>query len=184
MSKRSSSFFGICLAIVLSGLFVEPTKAEVIDSSVQGFTITNKVTVSASSDKVYDAIVKIGNWWSPDHTYSGNSKNLSIEPVPGGCFCEIASKLQVRHGTVVFVNPGKLLRISTALGPLQEQGVSGALTFSIKPVEKVSEIEMTYRAGGYFQGGLDKIAPPVDSVQKEQLHRLKQYLDTGNPNKP
>ena len=36
--------------------------------------------------EVYDALVgQIGSWWNPEHTYSHDAKNLSIDPRPGGC---------------------------------------------------------------------------------------------------
>lgn len=155
--------------------------AAVVDSASDGFTVTNTVVASVVPDKAYDSILKIGNWWSSEHTYFHDAKHLSIDPNQGGCFCEIDWKRQVRHGTVIFVDRGKMLRLSTALGPLQEHGVSGVLTFKITPAEKGADIEMTYRVGGYFPGGLDKIAPVVDQVLGEQLARLERYINTGSP---
>lgn len=155
--------------------------AAVVDSTPEGFTVTNTVVAPTIPDKTYDAIVKIGSWWSSEHTFFHDAKHLSIDPNVGGCFCEIDWRRQVRHGTVIFVDRGKILRLSAALGPLQEYGVSGVLTFRITPAEKGSGIEMTYRVGGYFPGGLDKIAPVVDQVLGEQLGRLEQYITTGSP---
>jgi len=154
-------------------------KAEVVDSSANGFTITNKITVKGTSQHAFDSIVKIGDWWSSAHTYSGNAKNMKIDLKAGGCFCELDGKQQVQHGTVVNINPGKLLRLSAALGPFQEQGVVGAFTFEIADAPEGATVAMTFRAGGYVPQGMDKIAPVVDQVLAEQIGRLKLYIETG-----
>ena len=54
-----------------------------------GFLVKFEVSVNAPAAKVYDALVgQIGSWWDPEHTYSDDAKNLSIDARPGGCFCE------------------------------------------------------------------------------------------------
>ena len=54
-----------------------------------GFLVKFEVSVNAPAAKVYDALVgQIGSWWNPEHTYSDDAKNLSIDARPGGCFCE------------------------------------------------------------------------------------------------
>jgi hypothetical protein len=88
----------------------------------------------------------------------------------------------------VQVAPGSLLRISAALGPLQELGVSGALSFQIAPLDspalaqgkpgaKGATLTMTYAVGGYVPGGFEKLAPLVDSVMTHQVQLLKQHLE-------
>lgn len=170
------------LIVVILLLLVAPfSGAEVIDSAANGFTITNHAAVQTDANRAYAAILKIGNWWSSEHTFFGNAKHMSLDPNVGGCFCEVDWKQQVRHGTVIFIDPGKILRISTALGPFQDQGISGVLSFVLAPSQNGIDIEMTYRAGGYFSGGLDKVAPAVNGVLSEQIQRLKRYIDTGSP---
>jgi hypothetical protein len=73
----------------------------------------------------------VGRWWDREHTYSGDAKNLSIDPRPGGCFCEALPPHGggVQHAMVVLAIPGKTLRMVGGLGPLQESGLAGALTF-------------------------------------------------------
>ena len=34
---------------------------------------------------------------------------------------------------------------------------------------------------GYMDGGLDTVAPAVDSVLTEAMNRLKAYVETGGP---
>ena len=67
-----------------------------------------------------------------DHTWWGRASRLSIDARAGGCFCEIAGKRQAQHMQVVFADPGKLLRMSGGLGPLQGMGLSGVLASVIR----------------------------------------------------
>ena len=60
----------------------------VTDSSSAGFTIQSAYTVKASPSEVYGRFMRVGEWWNPAHTYSGDAHNLSIEEKPMGCFCE------------------------------------------------------------------------------------------------
>jgi hypothetical protein len=44
-----------------------------------------------------------------------------------------------------------------------------------------TKLEFTYAVTGYLPAGLNTWAAPVDSVLKEQLTRLKNYIEHGNP---
>ena len=74
---------------------------------------------------------------------------------------------------MVFAQPGKTLRLQGALGPLQQEGVAGALTWALKPVAGGTEVTQTYVVGGHVKGGADKFAPVVDRVMAEQLRGLQ-----------
>jgi uncharacterized protein YndB with AHSA1/START domain len=105
---------------------------EVIDSADNGFSLKHKVTIKATPEKVYETITKPSLWWNPSHTWSGKSENLSIETTPGGLFVEkLPSGGFVRHMEVVYADPGKLLRLHGALGPLQQTACHGAMTFTL-----------------------------------------------------
>jgi uncharacterized protein YndB with AHSA1/START domain len=167
--------------IVLMGL-AAPVAAEVVDKSASGFTVKTSVPLAASADRVYRALVDIGSWWGSDHTYSGDAKNMSIAPLPGGCFCEkLPNGGGVEHGRVVNVVPGRLLRLDTALGPLQELRVSGSMTWQIaasgQGAAQGSTVTMTYVVGGYAPGGLDKLAAVVDQVLSQQVQLLKAHVE-------
>lgn len=75
------------------------------------------------------------------------------------------------HAEVVLVQPRTLLRLSGALGPLQELGAAGALSFALAKVQGGTEVTLTYRVGGFSPDGLDKLAPIVDRVLGDQLKR-------------
>jgi len=156
--------------------------AEVVSAAPGGFAISDSVAIESDPQRVYDAIVRdIGSWWGPSHTYSGNSRNLSLEAAPGGCFCERWGAKGVRHMTVVYVDPGKRLRLSGGLGPLQDMGATGSMTFNLVPVDGKTRLDLTYNAGGYSPEGFNRLAPVVDSVLLEQITRLKRYIETGTP---
>ena len=172
--------FGIAYAAALC--IAAPAAAEVVEATPSGFLIRHDVGVSATPEASWKALVDVGSWWNPDHTYSGNAANLSIEARPGGCFCEkLANGGGVAHMTMVFVSPNTVLRMTGGLGPLQGSGLAGSLTWRITPAPPAARIELTYSVGGFMQGGFDKMAPAVNAMLGEQLNRLKTFIDTGKP---
>lgn len=87
----------------------------------------------------------------------------------------------VRHQTVVYVDPGRVLRLRGPLGPLQGLAVDGALTFALKPAGDGVDLQETYAVAGYAKDGLAAWPAPVDGVLAEQLGRLKRLVETGRP---
>jgi uncharacterized protein YndB with AHSA1/START domain len=156
--------------------------AEVIDLADNGFTLKLTVTVASEPAKAFQALIDVGKWWDPAHTYSQDAANLSIEAKPQGCFCErLPGKAAVVHMTVVNVVTGKLLRLEGGLGPLQSLGAAGSMTWSFQPADKSTTVEVRYAVGGYNPAGFKGLAPVVDTVLRSQLERYKRYVDTGKP---
>ena len=159
--------------------------AEVANVGPNGFTVHQAVTIPGSPEKVYAALVNgVGGWWNPEHTYSNDSKNLSIDARPGGCFCEkLGNGGGVEHMRVVFAWPGRMLRMTGALGPLQGSGLAGSMTWKLAAAKAagVTTLEFSYGVGGYMAGGFDKIAPAVDAVLGEQLARFKSFVESSKP---
>jgi uncharacterized protein YndB with AHSA1/START domain len=154
----------------------------VVDSAADGFTTKATVSIHASPADVYKRLLEIGNWWASGHTFSGDAHNLTIEERPMGCFCEkLPNNGAVRHMEVIYFQPGKLLRMSGAMGPLQSMAVSAVATFSLSPEDGGTVLQFTYTVGGYYPQGLNKLAPIVDTVMTEQVTRLKSYIETGSP---
>lgn len=148
-----------------------------------GFLVKLEANINASSAKVYDAMVgQVGSWWNPEHTYSHDAKNLSIDPRPEGCFCEkLPNGGGIEHLRVVYVSPPKIVRFSGALGPLQTSGVAGSMTWKLTGEANQTHVEFSYSVGGFIQGGFEKIAPAVEAMLREQLDRLKLFIETGKP---
>ncbi len=156
--------------------------ADVADSSANGFTVKTSITIQAPPDEVYHKVVhNVGEWWNPEHTYSGDSHNLTIEEKPMGCFCEkLPNQGGVRHLELVYFTPGKALVFSGALGPLQSLAATGSMTIQFSPAEGGTRLGVAYTVAGYVAGGMNTWAAPVDSVITEQFMRLKTYVEHGS----
>lgn len=160
--------------------------AAVVDSSDAGFTLKFQAKTSASPLKSHRAVVNsIGIWWDSGHTYTGDAGNLYIEDRPGGCFCErFPGGGGIEHMRVLYSDLGKALRLSGALGPLQEMAVIGRMTWEFTDVSEGTEIRLQYAVSGYLPGGLAPLAGAVDGVLAEQFARYLRFLETGYPDAP
>jgi uncharacterized protein YndB with AHSA1/START domain len=175
---------GLGLALAgLAALAGGDARCDVLEATPGGFAVKTTVTIAASRPRIYDALVQaVGRWWDPAHTYSGDAKNLSIDARPGGCFCErLADNGGVQHAMVVLAIPAKTLRLVGGLGPLQDSGLQGSLTWDLADREGGTEATLAYSVGGYRQGGLQSLAPLVDAVLSTQLRRLKSFAEKGTP---
>lgn len=160
-------------------------QAEVKQSAPDSFFITFSNPIAATPAKTYAALAQPQLWWSSEHTWSGKAANLSLKPEAGGCFCERWKEGSVEHGRVIMALPDKLLRLDSALGPLQEFALKAILSFWIKTADDgASQLVVEYRVNGASASGLDKFAPGVDEVLGAQVARLVRYIDSGNPEAP
>jgi len=160
-----------------------PANAEVLDAASNGFTVRSTVTIAADRLAVYvAAVASVSEWWSSDHTVSGNAANLYIDTEMPGCFCEtLGQGSGLVHMQVTFANPGVMLRMTGGLGPLGLMGVAGNMTWEFEETDGTTELTLQYVVGGYMAGGLDSVAPAVDGVLRDAITRLKMYVETGSP---
>jgi hypothetical protein len=171
---------------LLTGIAVlaaSPAAAEVTVSSDAGFVSHNEVEVPVGTAEAWAALFKPSGWWNPEHSYSGDSANMTLAPVAGGCFCEAIPSAnggpagEVEHMRVLYVDPAvHTLRLVGALGPLQSEAVTGVLTVTVEPAGSRTKIIWDYVVGGYMRSPITKIAPIVDRVVGEQLTRLAATL--------
>jgi hypothetical protein len=177
-------FFAIVLTL-LAALLAPPASAEVAAASPGGFLLQAESELRASPDQAWRRLVQIQSWWSPAHTYSGDSNNLRLTARAGGCWCERWGDAQsVEHARVVLAmqNEGvRTLRAVGGLGPLQAMGASGVITFTVSPSGQGAKLTMSYRVAGDPSLNFGELAPAVDSVLMEQFARLIRYADTGAP---
>jgi uncharacterized protein YndB with AHSA1/START domain len=167
----------LILALTVAG----PATAEVKSATPNGFEAATTVTIAASPDRVYAAFGEVDRWWSSSHTFSRASANLSLELRAGACFCErLKGGGSVQHLQVVYAAPGEGLRLRGALGPLQVEGVDGALAWTLKPTEGGTSLTQSYVVGGYIRSGMEQCVSRVDRVLDEQLQRLKSFVE-GKP---
>jgi len=164
---------------LIASLIATEANGEVLDAAPGGFTISYQTEISAARIDVYNAAVNnVGDWWSDDHTYTGNAGNMYIEAKTQGCFCEkLGVDGGVVHLVVTFVNPGEMLRLTGGLGPLGLMGVNGNMTWEFTDSEEGTIVTLNYALGGYMDGGLDSIAEAVDGVLVGQMTSLKAFVE-------
>jgi uncharacterized protein YndB with AHSA1/START domain len=167
---------------VALGLATGAARAEVVEAIPGGLQVKETTEIAAPASKVWAALGQVGGWWSSEHTWSQDAKNLTLDLKPGGCWCEVLpGGGGARHMTVTLISPAKSVILDGTLGPLMFSGASGHLVWSLAEKDGHTTLTQTYYVGGYFPGGLDKLAQAVDGVLTQQLGRLKSYVETGKP---
>ena len=163
--------------IALSALAASPVSAEVVSASPNGFEVRHTVNLVVKPDVAYSSFANVGAWWDNEHTYSGEAANMSLQLRPGGCFCEKVPKGGggIEHMRVTYVDPGKRVVFTGALGPLLYEATAGVMDVQIKSTAAGSQLTLNYRAAGFANGGGDKMAPLVDQVLGEQMKRLRAF---------
>lgn len=162
-------------------LMAASCRAEIVDSSANGFIVRTVLDVKANPDEVYNKFIhNIGDWWDPEHTFSRDAKNLRMEDRPGGCFCEkLPNNGFVRHLEVIYLAPGEEVILSGGIGPMQSLAATGSMVVKFAPAAGGTKLEMTYSVSGYLPKGMNTWAPPLDKVTAAQFTRLKNYVETG-----
>lgn len=174
----------LCLLPLLAGA-PSAAYAEVKSASADGFAIEHQAQLAFPPERIYAALGQVGRWWNDEHTFSGKARNLSLPLQAGGCFCERWRDGSVEHGRVLYARNGQVLRLQSALGPLQDMALTGILAFTLEQQEgekgKGTLLRLSYRVHGPSSQALDKLAPVVDGVLGDQFARLGRYLQTGKP---
>lgn len=151
-----------------------PASAEVIEASAHGFVIGGEVRIEAPRARVWAVLSAPSLWWPDAHTWFGDASGLSLDLVPGGCWCETGENgAFARHMEVVYLSPETSLRLSGALGPLQGQGVAGALSLDLIAQDEATLLRWRYRVGGHAEGGLEAWSVPVNQVLSGNIERIR-----------
>jgi uncharacterized protein YndB with AHSA1/START domain len=156
-----------------------PAFAETSAVAPTGFVVTVQRDVNAPPEKLWSAITQLPAWWNSAHTWSGKASNMSVDLHAGGCWCESWDGASVMHGTVLFIQPGKVLRFNANLGPLQDRATTGVLTFALGAPQGKTILKVIYKIAGPPDAGLVELAPAVDKVIAEQVGRLVKLAETG-----
>ena len=161
-----------------------PAFAEVKSASETGFNIFHIATVDATPEEIWKRLLAPKDYWNKAHSWSGSSAGFYIDAQANGCFCELFQepdangKLKtvgsVEHMRVIFAQPGKVLRMQGALGPLQSEAVIGTLTVAIdrNKYGVGTKASFSYVVGGYMRYKVSEIAPAVDKVLGEQFKNM------------
>jgi len=164
--------------LALALLSASPAAAEVVSADAHGFEVRYSVQVNAPGQMAWESFSQIGKWWSPDHSYSGDASNLSLKPVPGGCFCErIGNNGGVEHLRVAVALPPKRLVMTGSLGPLLYEAVAGVMDVKFEEANGRTTVSVNYRASGFVHGNAADISKSVDAVLSEQLARFVRYSE-------
>ena len=171
------------LLIAAAVLAATPAAAEVMVGKGGTFTVRHTLEIGAPVGTVYAAVGRPDRWWLSSHTWSGDAKNLSLPLQAGACFCERWKTNSVEHMRVVSARPDAgLVRLAGALGPLQGEGVSGAMTFEVKAKgAAATELVFTYTVRGFSPEEAAQWAKPVEGVLAAQLQSLKRHLEPARP---
>ena len=157
-------------------LLATPAAAEVVHSNANGFELRYSHVIPSAPKQAMEAFARVDQWWDAEHTYSGKAKNLSLQLKPGGCFCEqFADGGGIEHMHVTYVDPGKRLLMTGALGPLLYEATAGVMDVQFKPAGAGTDVIMNYRVAGFANGGADKLAPLVDKVMGDMMTHFAAY---------
>ena len=159
----------LLLGVATCCLLPVAAAAEVRLATPDALVIEHRFAISASPRAAWEVLVHPERYWPAEHTWSGDAKHLSLVADAGGCFCERWTDAGVEHGRVVMAIPGQRLRFRGALGPFQEQPVTGVLTVSLAPSGVGTEAVVTYRLSGDPSQKLGDLAAVVDPVILQQF---------------
>ena len=165
-----------CPLIVLS-MLAAPTAAEVVSAGPNGFHVRQSVHMVVPTDRAYAGFGQVATWWNKEHTYSGDSANMSLALSPGGCFCErLPNGGGIEHMRVSYIDPGKRIVLTGSLGPLLYEATTGVMDMRFERTAGGSKVTMDYKVAGFASGGAEKLAPLVDGVLGEQFKRYREYV--------
>lgn len=184
MTRQFSQWRLLAATGMFTCLIAMPVHAEVVSSAQGRFTVRETAHVEASTKHVWQMMTWPQDWWSPDHTWSGDAANMWLDARAGGCWCErLPNGGFAEHLRVIKSEPGKSLVMSGALGPLQSFPLTGVMEWKVEPDETGGNtITFTYQVSGNVEGGLQSWAKPVDGVLAEAIKRLAEAADKApNP---
>ena len=175
MLKRHLLLAGLLLGAGSAG------RAEIVSASSNGFEIQHSIQLVAPPATVYAAFGRIGGWWATGHTYSDDPANLRLALAPGGCFCErLPSGGGIEHMRVTYVDPGKRVVMTGALGPLLYEATTGVMDVQIERLAGGARFTLNYRAAGFARGGGERLAPLVNQVLAEQVKRFRTFATASS----
>lgn len=170
------------LTALLPALAALPCAAEVLNVAPGHFEVRHRAEVAATPAAVYAVLAQLPRWWSPQHTWSGDARNLSLDLTAGGCWCERwGDGASAQHARVLQVLPGRQILMQATLGPLLNLPAVGVLTLVTSAQDGPTAVRLGYRVSGAPELALDKLAPAVDAVLGMQFARLKAMIETGEP---
>lgn len=150
-------------------------QAEVMAATPDHFTLKLEAQSELSPGEVWTRLIEPSDWWLPDHSFSGDSNNLFLDPQAGGLWREEWESGSVWHGTVLQAQPEKTLVLSAPFGPLQGLAVTSIWTITLSSTDSGGTlVTFDHVTNGTAASNLDALAPAVDFVKSEALKSLVQ----------
>jgi uncharacterized protein YndB with AHSA1/START domain len=162
----------IAAQILLAAMLSAPAGADVVAAAPDHYELKQEAVSALTPGELWDRLIHPEFWWHPDHTYSGASDHLSLDPKAGGLWKETWDDGSVAHGIVLTVLHGEMLRLDAPFGPLQDKAVTVIWTISLAPEGKGTRVTFSETANGTEASALDQLAPAVDQVKTEAIRRL------------
>lgn len=170
--------FVLSLGVLIGAAFSGVAQAEVVTASADHFTLKLEAETELEPAEVWDRLIEPSEWWLSDHTYSGDSSNLVLDPQAGGLWAETWDEGSVWHGTVLQAHTDKSLVLSAPFGPLQGLAVTSIWTITLTPADAGGTIiTFDHVTNGSSASDLEAVAPAVDFVKSEALKSLARPLD-------
>lgn len=146
--------------------------ADIIEASPERYVLRQEASSALAPDALWARLIKPASWWHPDHTYSGDAGNLSLDATAGGLWREDWKDGSVLHGQVLLVQQGSVLKLDAPFGPLMDMAVTVVWTISVSAQGSGSRVVFDEIANGTTASKLDTLAPAVDFVKTEAIRRL------------
>ena len=162
--------FSLCALLLLC--FTPIAAADIVSASSEHFHLKLEKSVDATPETVWTRLIRPSDWWSSEHTYSGDAQNLRLTAIAGGDWREIWSGGSVWHGTVLQSQPPKTLRMQAPFGPLQGITLNVVWTVKLTELETGTSVSFEIVAHGPPSSRLNSLAGPVDGVFAEALDNL------------
>ncbi len=164
----------IVAAAILVSLIVSPSfaRAEIVAASDTHFVLRHEAVSTLEAEQLWERLVRPATWWHPDHTYSGDSANLTLDATAGGLWREDWEGGSVSHGRVLYVKQGEQLRMEAPFGPLQGLGAYTIWTITITAVETGSKVVFEEVSTAPPGTDMAEMAKAVDFVKGEAIQRL------------
>lgn len=169
---RGLNVKGLLVAATAGILACAAAHADIVESSDSHYVLRHEATSPLAPDALWARLVVPSSWWHPDHTYSGDAGNLALDPRAGGLWREAWEGGSVVHGSVLYVDEGRTLRLYAPFGPLQGLGVYTVWTITISPEGDGSKVVFDEISTGAPSADLDELAKAVDFVKTEAITRL------------
>jgi uncharacterized protein YndB with AHSA1/START domain len=154
---------------------------QMLKLEMRAYQHIEEIEVNAAPDRVWKTLVKPSEWFGFDPDKSKWPKS-SLKAAPGGLFTvTFGDGTTMLHGTVTYIEPGKLMRISGPFG-LTHLAVNNTVIFELQPHGdgKKTLLRMGRRTFGYVD---DTVEERARNGSKRMLGMIKEAAEASGKTK-